>query len=102
MIAPLRSLPEVERQTHFEMSASTDDAEMDVVLSLLAGESSDSTRTEPMAITTVQEFDEEAEIPKAFTMSEPPDCTRRGENEEEATSVTVVLGSGCWSFYTDP
>ena len=52
LIAPLRSLPEDERQTHFEMPASTDDADIDVVLSLLAGESSDSTHTEPMAITT--------------------------------------------------
>jgi hypothetical protein len=43
LIAPLRSLPEAERQTHFEMPASTDDAEMDFVLSLLDGESSDST-----------------------------------------------------------
>jgi hypothetical protein len=60
--APLRSLPEAERQTHFEMPVSTDDAEMDVVLSLLARESSDSTRTEPMAITTGQEFGEEVEI----------------------------------------
>jgi hypothetical protein len=46
------------------MPANTDDAEMDVVLSLLAGESSDSTHTEPMAITTGQEFDEEVEIRK--------------------------------------
>jgi hypothetical protein len=43
LIAPLRSLPDDERQTHFEMPASTDDAEIDVVLSMLAGESSDST-----------------------------------------------------------
>ena len=62
--APLRSLLEAERQTHFEMPASTDDVEMDVVLSLLAGESSDSTRTEPMAITIGQEFGEEVEIRK--------------------------------------
>jgi hypothetical protein len=61
LIAPLWSLPEDERQTHFEMLASTDDAEIDVVLSLLAGESSDSTRTEPLAITTRQEFGEEVE-----------------------------------------
>jgi hypothetical protein len=64
LIAPLRSLPEAKRQTHFEMPASTDDAEMDTVLSLLAGESSDSTHTEPMAVTTGQEFDEEVEIRK--------------------------------------
>ena len=64
MIAPLRSLPEAESQTHFEMPASTDDVEMDVVLSLLAGESSDSTCTEPMAITTGQEFGEDVKIHK--------------------------------------
>jgi hypothetical protein len=46
------------------MPASTNDAEIDVVLSLLAGESSDSTRTEPMAITTGQEFGEEVETRK--------------------------------------
>jgi hypothetical protein len=46
------------------MPASTDDAEIDVVLSLLAGESSDSTHTEPMAITTRQEFGEEVETQK--------------------------------------
>jgi hypothetical protein len=48
LIAPLRSLPENERQTHFEMPTSTDDAEMDDVLSLLAGESSDSALAEPL------------------------------------------------------
>jgi hypothetical protein len=64
LIAPLRSLPEAERQTHFEMSASTDDAEMDVVLSLLARESFDSTRTGPMVIATGQEFGEDVEIQK--------------------------------------
>jgi hypothetical protein len=62
LIALLWSLPKAERQTHFEMPASTDDAEMDVVLSLLAGESSDSTRTKPMAITTGQEFGMDVEI----------------------------------------
>jgi hypothetical protein len=64
LIAPLRNLPEAERQTHFEMPSSTDDAEMDDVLSLLAGESSDSTCTEPMAIATGQEFGEDVEIQK--------------------------------------
>jgi hypothetical protein len=62
LIALLWSLPKAERQTHFEMPASTDDADMDVVLSLLARESSDSTRTEPMAITTRQEFGMDVEI----------------------------------------
>jgi hypothetical protein len=61
LIAPLRSLPEDEKQTHFEMPASTDDAEIDVVLSLLAWESSDSSHVEPMAITARQELGEEVE-----------------------------------------
>jgi hypothetical protein len=64
LIAPLQSLPDDERQTQFEMPANTDDAEIDDVLSLLAGESSDSTRTEPMAITTGQELGEEVETRK--------------------------------------
>jgi hypothetical protein len=64
LVAPLQSLPEDERQTHFEMPASADDAEIDDVLSLLAGESYDSTHTEPMAITTRQEFGEEVETRK--------------------------------------
>jgi hypothetical protein len=62
LIAPLWDLPEAERQTHFEMPSSTDDAEMDAVLSLLAGELSNSTRTESMAIATGQEFGEDEEI----------------------------------------
>jgi hypothetical protein len=46
------------------MPVSTNKVEMDVVLCLLAEESSDSTRTEPMAITTGQEFGKEVEIRK--------------------------------------
>jgi hypothetical protein len=46
------------------MLVSTDDAEMDVVLSLLARESSDSTHTESMAITTGKGFGEDVEIQK--------------------------------------
>jgi hypothetical protein len=64
LIAPLQSLPEDEKRTHFEMPASTDDAEINVVLSLLAGESSDSTHTEPMVITAGQELGEEVETQK--------------------------------------
>jgi hypothetical protein len=64
LIAPLQSLPDDERQNHFEMPASTHDAEIDVVLSLLAGESSDSTHAEPMAITVVQELGEAVETRK--------------------------------------
>jgi hypothetical protein len=64
LIAPLLSLPMAERQTHFEMPSSSDDAEMDDVLSLLAEESSNSTCTEPMAVVTGQEFGEDVEIQK--------------------------------------
>jgi hypothetical protein len=64
LITPLQSLPKDERQTHFEMPASTDDDEIDAMLSLLARKSSDSTRTKPMAITTGQEFGEEVETHK--------------------------------------
>jgi hypothetical protein len=64
LIAPLRSLPEDERQTHFEMPSSTDDAEIDVVLSLLARESSDLTHAEPMAIIDGQELGEAVETRK--------------------------------------
>jgi hypothetical protein len=54
LIAPLRNLSNDERQTHFEMPASTNDAEIYVVLSMLTGESSDSTHSELMAITAGQ------------------------------------------------
>jgi hypothetical protein len=83
LIAPFRSLPKNERQSHFEMPSSTDDVEMDVVLSLLAGESSDSALAEPMAITDGQELGEvvkawkpEGARPKMSAPSEPTDCTR--------------------------
>jgi hypothetical protein len=75
LIAPLWSLPEAERQTHFEMPANTDDAEMDAFLILLARESSDSTCTEPMAITAGQEFGEEVEIQKPEGARQK--CSRR-------------------------
>ena len=61
LIAPLRNLPNDEKQTHFEMPASPDDAEIDVVLSMLAVESSDSAHAEPMAITAGQELDKAVE-----------------------------------------
>ena len=62
LIAPLRNLPEAEKHTHFEMSFSTDDAEMNAVLSLLARESSDSAHTEPMVVVIGQNHDEDEEI----------------------------------------
>jgi hypothetical protein len=64
LVAPLRDLPNDERQIHFEMPASPDVAEIDVVLSMLAGESSDSTHAEPMAITVGQELNKTVETRK--------------------------------------
>jgi hypothetical protein len=64
LIAPLRNLPNDEKQTHFEMPASADDAEIYVVLSMLAGESSDSTHAELMAITVGQELGKAVETRK--------------------------------------
>jgi hypothetical protein len=61
LIAPLWNLPNDEKQIHFEMPASPDDAEIAVVLNMLAGESSDSTHAEPMAITAGQELDKALE-----------------------------------------
>jgi hypothetical protein len=75
LIAPLWSLPDDERHTHFEMPASTDDVEIDVVLSLLDGESSDSTHAEPMAITGMQELGEAVENWKPDGVR--PKCPRR-------------------------
>jgi hypothetical protein len=64
LVAPLCDLPNDERQVHFEMPASPDDAEIDDVLSMLAGESSDSTHAEPMAITVGQELNKTVETRK--------------------------------------
>jgi hypothetical protein len=64
LIAPIQNLPNYEKQIHFEMPASPDDAEIDAVLSMLAGESSESTHAEPMAITAGQELDKAVETQK--------------------------------------
>jgi hypothetical protein len=57
LVASLCDLPNDERQVHFEMLASPDDAEMNVVLDMLAGESSDSAPAESMAIAVIPELD---------------------------------------------
>jgi hypothetical protein len=63
LVAPLRNLPNDEKQIHFEMP-SLDDAEIDDVLNMLAGESSDLTHAEPMAIMAGQELDKALETRK--------------------------------------
>jgi hypothetical protein len=57
------------------MPASTDDAEIDVVLSMLAGESYYSTHAEPMAITAGQELGKAVETQKPEGAR--PKCLRR-------------------------
>jgi hypothetical protein len=75
LIAPLRNLLNDEKQTHFEMPTSTNDAEIDDVLSMLAGESSDSTHAEPMAITVGQELGKAVETRKVGGAR--PKCPRQ-------------------------
>ena len=55
------------------MLASPDDAEIDVVLNMLAGESSDSAHAEPMAVTVGQEVNKTMDTRKPEgIVAEPP------------------------------
>jgi hypothetical protein len=56
LVASLCDLPNDERQVHFEMSVSPNDTEINVVLDMLAGESSDSAPAETMAVTVIPEL----------------------------------------------
>jgi hypothetical protein len=56
LVASLCDLPNDERQVHFEMPVSLDDAEINVVLDMLAGESSDSAPSETMAVMVIPEL----------------------------------------------
>jgi hypothetical protein len=64
LVASLCDLPNDERQVHFSVPASPDDEEIDVVLNMLVGESSDSARVEPMAVTVVQELNKTVDTRK--------------------------------------
>jgi hypothetical protein len=57
LVASLCDLPNDERQVHLEMPTSPDDAEMNVLLDMLAGDSSDSTTAETMVVTVIPEID---------------------------------------------
>jgi hypothetical protein len=57
LVASLCDLPNDERQVHFEMPMSPDDAEMNAMLDMLAGESSDSGLTETMVVAAIPELD---------------------------------------------
>jgi hypothetical protein len=64
LVASLCDLPNDERQVHFEIPASPDDAEIDDVLDMLAGESSDSAPAETMAVTVISELDKTVDTRK--------------------------------------
>jgi hypothetical protein len=53
LVASLCDIPNDERQVHFEMPTSPDDAEMNVVLDMLAGESSNSALAEAMVVAVI-------------------------------------------------
>jgi hypothetical protein len=55
LVASLGDLPNDERQVHFEMPMSPGDAEISVMLDMLAGDSSDSVPAETMAVATIPE-----------------------------------------------
>jgi hypothetical protein len=104
LIAPLQSLPMNERQTHFEMPASTVDAEIDVVLNLLARELSDSTHTELMAITTRQELGEEVETrkPEGARPKRPHRVSRLTAPVEEKIKKRRLQRLSCLDQGADP
>jgi hypothetical protein len=111
-IAPFRNLLESEKQTHFEMPTSTDDVEMNDVLSMLAGESSDSAYTESMAVAIGQDLGEDEGIRKpegacrkrSCRVNHPtvPDEGRKNKRrlqqlsclEQDASPSTLFLGDG--------
>jgi hypothetical protein len=92
---------------------------MDVVLSMLAGESSDSARTEPMAVATGQEFSEDEEIQKPEGArrkhsrrvnhpSAPVEETKKKMRirwlsclEQDASPSTLFLGDGPASAFPE-
>jgi hypothetical protein len=55
LVASLGDLPNDERQVHFEMPMSPDDAEISAMLDMLAGDSSDSIPAETMVVATILE-----------------------------------------------
>jgi hypothetical protein len=69
LVASLCDLPNDERQVHFEMPMSPDDVEMNAMLDMLAGESSDSGPTETMAIAAIPDLDK-------ATNAQKPEGTR--------------------------
>jgi hypothetical protein len=61
LVASLCDIPNDERQVYFEMPTSPDDAEMNAVLDMLAGESFDSAPAEIMVVAVILELDKTAD-----------------------------------------
>jgi hypothetical protein len=57
LVASLCDIPNDERQVHFKMPMSLDDAEINVVLDMLPGESSESAPAETMVVAVIPKFD---------------------------------------------
>jgi hypothetical protein len=64
LVASLCDLPNNEKQVHFEMPMSPDDEEMNAMLDMLAGESSDSGPTKAMVVAAISEFDKATDAQK--------------------------------------
>jgi hypothetical protein len=64
LVPSLCDLPNDERQVHFEMPASPDDAEINAVLDMLAGESSNSAPAETMVVAVIPETDKTVDTQK--------------------------------------
>jgi hypothetical protein len=75
LVASLCDLPNDERQVHFEMPASPEDAEINVVLDMLAGESSDSAPAEIMVVAVIPETDKTVDTRKP--KGTRPKCLRQ-------------------------
>jgi hypothetical protein len=64
LVSYLCDLSNDEKQVHFEMPMSPDDAEMNAMLDMLAGESSDSGPTKAMVVAAISEFDKATDAQK--------------------------------------
>jgi hypothetical protein len=79
LVSYLCDLSNDEKQVHFEMPMSPDDAEMNAMLDMLAGESSDSGPTEAMVVAAIPELGKatDAQKPKG---THPKRCRQVSES----------------------
>jgi hypothetical protein len=100
LVASLCDLPNNEKQVHFEMPMSPDDAEMNAMLDMLDGESFDSGPTEAMVVAAIPELDRttDAQKPEGTRPKRRRQVSRPATPAEEkkTASMIVMLGPGCW------